>query len=288
MGQKIAVAIIHGIGKTPPDFADKMIHDLRGKFGEEGAETTDLVIKPVYWSPIIQGVEDVLARRVKEGGPQGFGALRDFMVSFAGDAIAYQPAPHERDVYDKIHQVVAITLRSLAEEAGPSAPLCVISHSLGTIIASNFFYDLQTHSRRKIISDPVMASMGDSPLDRGETLTLFYTLGSPIALWSLRYTDFGTPLRVPAPTLEKHWPALEGEWINYFDKNDVIAYPLKTVNGSYATAVKEDRAVSVGNIFTTLTPFCHTAYWTDRDVTSPIAKSLAVLWQKLNSVTLSK
>lgn len=283
MGQKIAVAIIHGIGKTPPDFADEMITDLHDRFGEENAEGKDLVIKPVYWSPLMQGVEDVLARRVKEGGPQGFGALRDFMISFAGDAIAYQPAPRERDVYDKIHQAVAKTLRSLAEEAGPSAPLCIISHSLGTIIASNFFYDLQTHARRKIISDPVMASMGDSPLDRGETLSLFYTLGSPLALWSLRYADFGAPLTVPAPALGIHWPGLRGEWINYFDKNDVIAYPLKTINEAYAAAVKEDRAVSVGNIFTALTPFCHTAYWTDRDVTFPLAKALANLWRKVNS-----
>ena len=282
MGQKIAVAIIHGIGKTPPDFADKMIQDLRARFGGHGADTHDLVLKPVYWSPLMQGVEDELTRRVKQGGPQGYGSLREFMISFAGDAIAYQPAPRERDVYNKIHQVVAHSLRSLAEEAGPAAPLCVISHSLGTIIASNFFYDLQTHPVRKVIADSVIASMGDSPLDRGETLSLFYTLGSPIALWSLRYTDFGSPLSVPAPTLEKRYPGLGGEWINYFDKNDVIAYPLKTVNGAYATAVKEDRMVSVGNIFTTFTPFCHTAYWTDPNVTSPIAQALVNLWRKRN------
>lgn len=282
MGQKIAVAIVHGIGKTPADFAEGMMEDLRGRFSSEGADPNDLVMKPVYWSPVLQGLEDELSRRTKAGGPQGYGALRNFMISFAGDAIAYQPAPQERDIYEKIHQVVAQTLHALAEEAGPTAPLCVIAHSLGTIVASNYFYDLQTHPRRKIIANPVEAVIGETPLDWGETLSLFYTLGSPIALWSLRYTNFGSPLTVPAPYLDHHWRGLGGEWINYYDKNDVIGYPLKSVNADYAAAVKEDRVISVGNIFRTLTPLCHTEYWTDRDVTTPIATALVEMWRKVN------
>ncbi|MBL0059029.1 MAG: hypothetical protein IPP35_07955 [Elusimicrobia bacterium] len=92
MGQKIAVAIIHGVGNTPADFADGMIADIRRRFANAGAANEDLVLKPVYWSPVVQGMEDELSRRVRLGGPLGYGALRDFMVSFAGDAIAYQPA----------------------------------------------------------------------------------------------------------------------------------------------------------------------------------------------------
>ena len=284
-GKKIAVAIIHGIGKTPPDFAEGMKADLLRRFTNAGANPNDLIMKSVYWSPVLQGLEDELSRRTKAGGPQGYGALREFMVSFAADAIAYQPAPHEQEIYEKVHQVVAQALRALAEEAGPTAPLCVIAHSLGTIVASNYFYDLQTHPRRKIIADPVETSIGDTPLDWGETLSLFYTLGSPLALWSLRYTNFGSPLAVPAPALKHHWPALGGEWINYYDKNDVIGYPLKTINAAYSAAVKEDRVVSVGNLFTTLTPLCHTQYWTDRNVTSPLATALVDMWKKVNPPT---
>ena len=38
MGQKIAVAIIHGIGGTEPDFADGLMKDLRRQFTAEGAD----------------------------------------------------------------------------------------------------------------------------------------------------------------------------------------------------------------------------------------------------------
>lgn len=282
MSQKIAVAIIHGIGRTEADFADGMMADLRRKFTAAGGAASDLVMAPVFWSPVTQGQEDALSRRTKQGGPLAWNRLREFMVSFAGDAIAYQPAPGNRDVYEQVHQVVARTLRSLSGEAGPAAPLCVVSHSLGTIVASNYFYDVQTQPRRKIVPDRVLAEMGQSPLEKGETLAFFYTLGSPIALWSLRYADFGAPLRMPAPDLARHWPGLRGEWINFYDKDDVIGYPLKTVNAAYGEAVTEDRAVGVGSFLTGWTPASHVGYWTDGKVTGPIAASLAAAWKKLN------
>ncbi len=62
------------------------------------------------------------------------------------------------------------------------------------MITSNFVYDLQTEARRPIISDEVRAQMTGAPLERGETLALLYTMGSPIGLWSLRYKEFGKPI----------------------------------------------------------------------------------------------
>jgi len=282
MGQKIAVAIIHGIGRTEPGFADGLMKDLRRRFASEGADAPDLVMKPVYWSPVLQGGEDELWRRVKRGGPMDFTRLRRFMLDFAADAIAYQPLPREKRVYEAIHRVVAQTLRVLAREAGPKAPLCVIAHSLGTVVASNYLYDLQTAPRKDILPKGVKKEMEKTPLEKGETLALLYTLGSPIALWSLRYTDFGKPVRVPAPGLKKHWPKLSGEWVNFYDEDDVIGYPLKTVNAAYGVAVTRDRAVSVGGVFTGWTPLSHTDYWTEGSVTGPVAKALARTWKKLN------
>ena len=49
------------------------------------------------------------------------------------------------------------TLAELAQEAGPDAPLCVIAHSLGTIIASNYLYDLQVDPVKHLIGDNVRA-----------------------------------------------------------------------------------------------------------------------------------
>ncbi len=287
MPQPIAVAIIHGVGKQDPHFADGMAQELRDRFARRvGKKVEDpasaVVIRPVYWAPVLQNVEGILWKRMKQGGELDFTTLRRFLVDFAADAIAYQPTPSDRKIYDGIHQVVARTLGELAAEAGEKAPLCVIAHSLGSVIASNYLYDLEVEPTRKIILAGVRRVMGNTPLERGETLTLFYTLGSPIAIWSLRYRDFGVPIRVPSPALAEHHPGLKGEWVNYYDEDDVIGYPLKTLNAAYRRVVKADRGVNAGGLLSSWNPASHLGYWTDNDVTGPIAGALARTWRAVN------
>jgi len=287
MPQRLAVAIIHGVGKQDPHFADGMAQELRDRFAKQVGKTVQdpasaLVIRPVYWAPVLQDAEAILWKRMRQGGDLDFTTLRRFLVDFAADAIAYQPTPSDRKIYDGVHKVFAQTLRELASQAGEKAPLCVIAHSLGSVIASNYFYDLQVDPTRKIISGEVRALMGNTPLERGETLTLFYTLGSPIAIWSLRYRDFGVPIRVPSPGLARLHRGLKGEWVNYYDEDDVIGYPLKTLNGAYRRAVKADRGVNAGGLLSAWNPASHLGYWTDNDVTKPIASALARTWRTVN------
>lgn len=289
MPQKIAVAIIHGIGNQTHDFADEMMAELQSRFaklvaGQTTNPSLELVMKPVYWASELQAQETELWARLRKGGELDFLSLRQFMVNFAADAIAYQPAPKDRDAYDRIHARVAASLNDLAGTAGPSAPLCLIAHSLGTVIASNFIYDLEKNARKKLISRKVRNEMDDTPLERGETLTSLYTFGSPIALWSLRYADFGRPIAVPSPKLAGHHPAVApvAEWINFYDEDDVIGYPLRTLNDAYKAAVKEDIQVNAGGWLSSWSPLSHNGYWADNDVTKPIAEGLAKVWQRAN------
>lgn len=281
MSQKIAVAIIHGIGKQDPHFSDGMARELKDRFAREIGTASDLAILPVYWAPVLQGAEEELWKRMKRGGELDFTTLRRFLVDFAADAIAYQPTPKDRRIYDGIHEKLAETLNRLAAEAGEKAPLCVIAHSLGSVIASNYFYDLQ-HLKRPLIAARVRKKIGNTPLERGETFTLFYTLGSPIAIWSLRYANFGVPIEVPSPNLSKHYPNLAGEWVNYYDEDDVIAYPLKTLNEAYRKVIKADREINAGGLLSSWNPVSHLGYWTDNDVTKPIARELARTWRAVN------
>lgn len=285
MSEHIAVAVVHGIGMQGPDFAAGFQEKLTVQFAQElGQEVQDpageIFIKPVYWASVLQNSEDALWKRLRQGGDWGFIKLRKFLVDFAADAFAYQPIPKDRTVYDGIHAIFAETLRSLAAEAGAKAPLCVVAHSLGSVIASNYFYDLQKGA--DMVPEPVRARMGDKPLERGETFSHFYTLGSPIAIWSLRYTDFGVPIAVPSPQLSEHHPHLEGGWINFYDEDDVCGFPLKTLNRQYGEMVKADVAVNVGGLLTSWNPASHLGYWEDNDVVRPIAKALARAWRLVN------
>lgn len=281
MTQKIAVAVIHGIGKQDPTFAASISAALLVGCSEVCG--TDVVIEPIYWAQVLQHAEDELQRRLEQGGKMDFPRLRDFAIDFVADALAYQPTPGDRSAYDGIHRVFAQTIHRLAEKAGPTAPLCIIAHSLGTVISSNYIYDLQIEPYRAIISPIVKEAITDTPIERGETLTLLYTLGSPIALWSLRYDNFGRPIQVPAPQLPHYYPELTGEWVNFYDKDDVVGFPLRTLNDQYAVVVSEDRQVNVGDFPTNITPAAHMGYWTDQDVIGPITTSIRRVWETINS-----
>lgn len=280
MTRKVAVAVIHGIGRQSPNFADRVASALNARCRVECGD--DIFIRPVYWQPVLQDTQDELWKRLISGGAMDFNAVRQLLIDFFADGIAYQITPGDREVYDSVHSAFASTLRQLAIEAGADAPLCIIAHSLGTVIASNFIYDLQTERRRPIISDEVRAQMDDTPLEKGETLALLYTLGSPLALWSLRYREFGRPVIIPDPLLTTHHPAVSGEWVNIYDRDDIIGFPLKTLNDRYAQVVARDVEVNVGGIVTNWNPASHLDYWTDGDVITEMSAGIIRLWHTIN------
>ena len=166
------------------------------------------------------------------------------------DVIAYL----NPDVKARIHDRIKEDLKRLEVRAG-QGPVTIISHSLGTVIASDFVYDRQKHQDVQ-----------------GFQLANFFTMGSPIALFALRYGGpevFDDPIHMDIP---------DGEWINILDADDPIAYPLKSLNAVYDQAVSADQEVNTG-----LFGLSHTRYWKTLAVHQIIAKKLAKDWIKLNS-----
>jgi hypothetical protein len=292
--------------------------------GRRGPSADDaLVIETVHWAPVLEvrqrelfgkmygpGTEkffEGVVRNVKElnrgsklalprflasaavqqvpfnGGGLHWPTARWVMTHFIGDAIAY-PQTGDRSNYDAIHETYARALRVLATRAGPEAPLSVLSHSFGTIISSDHFYDLA--SPKKLVPAAVEAVSQGTPLERGETLCWFYTMGSPMALWSLRYPDakLDRPIEVPSPKIANHHarhPALRGEWINFYDDDDIISYPLQPLSAEYQGRVA-DRRVALTVPGLSWSPAVHPFYWSDAVVMDPIAKSLAEGFRAIN------
>jgi hypothetical protein len=290
MPHKLAIALIHGIGRTKPGYSASMQRALTRRFakGIRGAlpdPASELVFEEVNWSSALQTDEDQLWRRMHGAAHMRYSRLRQFMVNFAADAIAYQPAPSDRTAYDAIHARVATAVARLAERAGPRAPLCIIAHSLGTVIASNYVYDL-CKRRNSFLSAGVRSCINGTPCERGETLSLLYTLGSPIALWSLRYPSFGDPIRFPHQQLALHHPGLPSRWVNFYDPDDVIGYPLKPLNARYRAAVTEDRPVNVGSWLTSWNPLSHVGYWDNPKIADAITEGLVASWRTSSALAL--
>lgn len=298
MAQKLAVAIVHGVcekvgfsSRDSTDYAGGMARLLwlhfasalghRGSLSEKlewGA--TQLIIDTVHWEPILRREQDELWQKLEANALSDFMGLRQYLFRAIADSIGYhvtEVSTQNRWTYDSIHRCFSQTFARLAQkqQAGEKAPLCVIAHSLGCLISSNYIYDLQ-------IERPSVA-IGDSPLERGDTLALYYTLGNPMALWSLRHRHFDRPVAVPSPQFMQFYPNVEGEWINFYDKEDLLSYPLKPLNEAYNRAVSAEKEVEAGNLFEFWNPVSHTNYWEDEQVVRAIASSLAKVWRQVNS-----
>ncbi|WP_156747273.1 hypothetical protein [Mycobacterium sp. E2462] len=311
MTSTIAVLFVHGVEIKDPHYADNAITLLRAEYARacRGMEAAELEIESAFWIPVVEPGLDKIVRATFGRGFAGWAQRLDGLVHrinngsylamvpvvlsgllgripglpkahwptlrwavtyFLGDVIAYQTAEGSDANYDAIHARLDDALATLAERA-PDAPLCVIAHSLGTVVASDYFYDLQNAKPKQLKK----SARGSSALQRGETLTWFYTLGSPIALWMVRYPEFDSPIKLPG---RKRSAAARkaAQWINFHDPDDIVAYPLRTLNKHYAEAVDRDQAVSVGPPLLGDTPVSHVAYLNSRKVMRPIAQRLAM------------
>lgn len=281
---KLAVGFIHGIGKQKEGFHVEMASKLAERLAEV-CPGIELYAEGIYWADITDRLENKLKSRLAPYGLRwdNWVDVRGYMISFLGDAIAYQPLPHEDDsiaheyIYADIHERFCEKLQSLSDRAGADAPLCLISHSLGSIIASNYIYDLQNGKLPARIRGRIRRS--DSPLAQGHTLTHFFTMGSPIALWTMRYEDFGRPIAFPAPILREQGLPY-GEWANFYDIDDIIAYPLKALSQLYESAVTADVEVKNPGWLANTPLGSHGGYYQSDAVMNRIVASLAEFYNR--------
>lgn len=275
---KLLAIIVHGIGKVEPGYADGLIRGLKKRFSghiREILKTNDdyaeeLIIKEIVWDDILAKNQDQLAIILKKGfAAQAIGVVRSFFkkiffffskgmmrlrANFAAESVSDIIGYYNDLAYEKIHERLLAEINSLPASA-QKQPLSIIAHSLGTVISSDFVYDrLKAHGA----------------LHENFIFNNFFTLGSPIALFALQYGIelFKNPIHAEDP---------DGQWVNIFDLDDPIAYPLKNLNDAYDRAVHIDQQVNTGGFGVS-----HTRYFGNRVVQETIAAKLAEDWVRLN------
>jgi len=264
------ILIVHGMGDQPKDFSKKFQKELLSKFRRsleylikdhflaDSFVSEPLNFIPGWWAPVMDATQKDLEGRIYK---KKIPFLRKFGMSFMGDVIAYQGGP----VYNEIHRCLGEALRAHLKPG--SGHLTIIAHSLGSVIASDFVYD-HTIKIGKTFQDGF-----------GVSFSNFFTLGSPLVLYAMRSANgeefsparvldhFDRPVRVESET---------GYWLNLFDDNDIIGYPIKTINRHHQEAVTADLAVDVGDLLSRWNPLSHAHYWEDGGVGRILADKLAI------------
>lgn len=281
---KIAVAIIPGVGKRDQEeYEQEAIQPIQQQCQERIGDNA--VIELIHWTPILAEQQHTLRKGFAEADDRlDFELIRHFFVGLITDIIAYQPQGTESHTYMDIHKTVATGLDNLARRAGGDAPLVIIAHSLGAVIASNYLRELQEGAyKSELVPEEVHNLAGDSPLERGETLAQMYTLGTFLALYSVRHKEFDEPMQIPAPKIKDYYPQddLPCRWLNFYDRDDIFAFPLRNLNDAYH-AVVDDRQVNVGGILESWNPLSHLEYWGDDNVVEPIVDGIVDLYEAVN------
>jgi pimeloyl-ACP methyl ester carboxylesterase len=164
-----------------------------------------------------------------------------------------------RSTYGRIHTIIRDEIAALREDlGGVNRPLVVLGHSLGGHIISNYIWDIQKGN--------AIAPPGNNAFERMRTLAGVITFGCNIPLFTFALSKV-VPIALPPGAT----------WLNFYDPDDVLGYPLKPLSREYRQTVKRDIPINVGGIATGWNPLSHSQYWTDNDFTKPVANFLAKL-----------
>jgi len=288
---KLGVILIHGIGNESPNWADEKIQKLKEKILEETkalslqrppASIDDIAcIASAFWKDVFKDsqtelqnlLDEYYESKIKNTSNLGFWsrvwlfATREFrklqnrVISwFVGDIIGYMSGAMAKErVYEDIKKCF-VELRRCLESSNDKAQVTFVTHSLGTVIGSDFIYDYFMKNSKK-----------DVDLSDHFLISNIFTIGSPIALFSLK---FGGPGAFRKPI---HVQAQRGRWLNILDLDDPVAMPLAILNEEYKKAVWADIQVDAGKY-----GVAHTEYFNKSDTMTIIAKKIAIDWAVLN------
>ena len=273
MDKKLAVVIIHGIGRQRPDFADGMVKTISRHLAQGSRDPDAVAWQPVYWDDILEPAQQAYLSQALASAQLKSRRLRSMVVSALGDATGYRQLPSRRRaggeevrIYQLVHARIEACLAALYHDQlrGRPVPLVMLAHSFGGHILSNYVWDSQRRPSPRL-----------SNFERMNWLTGFITFGCNIPLFTFSCRRV-VPISFPPPRLPARLKP-KARWFNYYDPHDVLAWPLKPVNAAYDRTVQADIAINVGGALSGRTPFSHLQYWTDRRFTREVADYLLTL-----------
>lgn len=272
--RNIGVIVIHGVGQqgaTRPThsseltFSRDMARRVRRKLGERA---TRLAWREVVWSDILQSRQQSFFEDIRD--KTSTDAPRAFVMSALSDAAAYRKtADGSAAIYEQIHARVEMAMRDLEGDLGPDGPVLILAHSLGAHIISNYIYDLQKFATR------TGQGRFGSPLQDMRTVAGLMTFGCniPVFLFAHQQADI-VPIAYPGSGLPENDQIMTW-WQNFYDKQDILAYPMGPAAPCYARMVADralrDVPIHLGRpVMEGWDPLSHGSYWDDAELIAPV------------------
>ncbi|MGL5836826.1 MAG: hypothetical protein ACRC1Z_26890, partial [Waterburya sp.] len=224
------------------EYAQDLIKGIKSKSHE-------FVPIPLYWGDVNEAAEKQLLNRLKDSplwDDMWFRTFREQqLLQFAGDAALYI----SRHVGSKVVTRLKTDALQILQNAQSGDRLHLVTHSWGTVILFDILFatrwdDFKASGHEEVmaIRDCIFGLSGENDTtNQGIQLASIYTMGSPIAIFSLTSVN-ADPNQSEASSsshditlrlqelLQNLYQARNGAklpWRNFIHPGDPIAYPLK-------------------------------------------------------------
>jgi hypothetical protein len=284
---EVALIAVHGMGETPEGYALPLFERVRARLG---ALQRDVDCRAVNYQRLLQGNQKEVWERTHGKSSLHYGDLRKFLLFGFGDAAGLENRKEDpASVYELAQAEIALQLLA-AYEAGRDdggVPVVFLSHSLGCQVLSSYIYDAQ----KAAAGAPVYAGIWKD-IDAWALGALGRMLGTAERKFLSAGTCMGwitTGCNIPIfVAAHKQMdikpiapPAEHFRWLNIYDPDDALGWPLRPLSAGYAKLV-EDRAINAGQgmlnwILKSWNPLSHSAYWDDDQVIDPLVNMLRLL-----------
>jgi hypothetical protein len=261
MSKKIIILTIPGIGTKETGYSKKFEKDLISFSKRTPLENNFRIIetKPFNSTEVDENQRSMFQRLDSKNKLGGILSFRRFVLEAFGDGVTFERgADDPNSVYRKVHEY----LRSKIKEANllmnqfDQAKLVIVAGSLGAHILSTYIWDADN---KKGIFEKKPASQDENL----KNLNYLATIGCNIPLFVSGYRED------QIIAFEKRNDSFI--WDNYYDRDDVLGWPLKQLSPSY------EKLVNDFEINTGLYVGSHVKYWDDNDFTKPFTKKLVDL-----------
>lgn len=282
MMKSIALVTIHGMGETQPDYADKLFDKLQLGLAANAAQ---LYCGTVYYQDLLLYNEQRVWQAV--GSRLRWNKLRRFMLFGFADAAALEHRKEQaHSLYHYSQLKIARALYLAKQQLTADGKLVLLAHSLGGHVLSCYLWDAQ---QAKAGVKPVAGIWrdirryqagisGDLPLTDDD---IAFLRGDRLA--ALISTGCNIPIFVAAHAMEQIVPFTKPSssfiWYNYYDKDDVLGWPLADLSTGYNALVTDIEINAGGGFFGWLAaswnPLSHNQYWQDKNIISALILLLA-------------
>lgn len=292
---KCALLCMHGMGDLTEENFGKEVKQLKHQLRSIMGRAFDQVYIPdqgIFYSRLTEDYQNKIIDRLEvELKPnllekKSFN-LRSFFLYGFSDAVAfctYHSAANTQQ-YTEVQKKIYEALLNVRTTCG-DVPVIILTQSLGCQILSNYLWDAQVSLKGHPHPASIWAPAQHSKYESSDFLTLktlktWITTGCNIPIFVAGFEHICA--------VETRKNGYNFKWINIYDKDDVLGFPLTPLSvsfdqghsghgQSYGTAVEEDIQLNAGNgLFGRLkgmTPLSHLQYWTDKKVLKIIADQL--------------